>query len=177
MHDWPAATFDEIPPPRLVAAWARLGTVPTERVPLWAAHWLVDGYDGEALRSLAGFGRTESHEVHDTLPDALADCGTPVPDSVSAAAQVTFTNLARIHAAGTVGERWIADKVDEIVAAANYATSVMNLPLGQLYALSEEWENGWGRTEQQLKTEVRDACTAQLAAPPTTAPEPAPGHN
>jgi hypothetical protein len=35
MHDWPADP-DEIPSPRLVAAWLILGTLPTERVPLGA---------------------------------------------------------------------------------------------------------------------------------------------
>jgi hypothetical protein len=38
----------------MVAAWARLGLIPPEKVPLWAAHWLVAGYDGEHLVHLAG---------------------------------------------------------------------------------------------------------------------------
>jgi hypothetical protein len=40
MRDWPAAP-EQIPAPRLVAAWARLNVVPSERLPLWAAHWLA----------------------------------------------------------------------------------------------------------------------------------------
>ncbi|GAB3899058.1 hypothetical protein GCM10029964_084440 [Kibdelosporangium lantanae] len=139
MHDWVALTSGEIPSPELVAAWVTLGMVPTERIPLWAAHWLVDGYDGQAVRALAGFSGTDPYEVHDTLPDALADCRTPIPDSDSAAAQTAFTKLARMHADGAAGEKWIIDKVDEILARTGYASSVISLPLGQLYGLDEEW--------------------------------------
>lgn len=163
MHDRPVVASSEIPSPTLVAAWVVLGLVPTERVPLWAAHWLAGGYDGEALRMLAGFSGIDPSEVHEALPDALADCGTSIPDSDSAAAQIAFTHLARIHAEGKAGERWIADKVDEIVERSGYAASVISLPLGQLYGLADEWKGGWGRTEQQLTAEVQDACAAQLA--------------
>lgn len=163
MHDWPAVASGEIPSPPLVAAWATLGMVPTERVPLWAAHWLVDGHDGPALRRLAGFSGTDPHEVHDTLPDALTECGTQIPDSDTAAAQVAFTKLAHMQATGIAGERWILDKIDEILARSGYAASVISLPLGQLYRMSDEWADGWGRTEQQLKAEVHHACAAQLA--------------
>ena len=51
MHNWPAVASGEIPSPRLVAAWAKLDVLPAERVPLWAAHWLTRGYDGDALRA------------------------------------------------------------------------------------------------------------------------------
>lgn len=163
MHDWPTAESGEIPSPTLVAAWATLGLAPAERVPVWAAHWLVDGHDGPALRTLAGLSGKDPSEVHDTLPDALADCGTHVPDSDTAAAQVAFTKLARMQATGIAGERWIADKVDEILARADYATSVINLSLGQLHGLSDEWQAGWGRPEQQLKAQVQHACATQLA--------------
>jgi hypothetical protein len=134
----------------------------------------VGGYDGQALRALAGFNGTDPYEVRDTLPDALADCHTPIPDSDSAAAQATFTKLARMHADGAASEKWIIDKVDEILARTEYANSVINLPLGQLYGLDDEWGQGWGRTTQQLKAEVQRACAAQLAAcaPAAALPEP-----
>ena len=47
IHDWPFQADDWIPSPELVAVWAKLGMIPSERVPLWAAHWLVAGHDGE----------------------------------------------------------------------------------------------------------------------------------
>jgi hypothetical protein len=35
--------------PALVAAWARLDMLPTEKIPLWAAYRIAAGYDGERL--------------------------------------------------------------------------------------------------------------------------------
>jgi hypothetical protein len=90
MHHWPAPGCGEIPTPELVAAWVALDTVPSERIPHWAAHWLVQGHDGETLRKLAGLSGTDPHEVHDILPEALAHCTAAIPDSEAAAAQVAF---------------------------------------------------------------------------------------
>ena len=70
--------------PRLVAAWLELDTLPTERVPLWAAHWLTAGHDGEALAELAGLHGDDPYEVRDLLPSALAECGVMTPDFASA---------------------------------------------------------------------------------------------
>jgi hypothetical protein len=170
VHDWPAVESGDIPSPELVAAWVTLSMVPTERVPLWAAYWLVDGYDGPALRTLAGFSGKDPYEIHDTLPDALTDCHAAIPTSDAAAAHVAFTQLARMHAAGLAGERWIVDKVEEILARSDYTTNVISLPLGQLCGLSDEWGAGWGRTEQQLTIEVQHACAAQLALATHTEP-------
>lgn len=164
MHDWPVLASDEVPSPELVAAWVTLGMVPPERVPLWAAHWLVRGHDGPALRTLAGFSGTDPHEVHDTLPDALAECRARIPDSDIAAAGFTFTTIARLHADGVVGEKWVLDKVDEILARTGYLSDVNALPLGRLYELVDEWGEGWGRTIPQLEAEVRRACAVQLGA-------------
>ncbi len=163
MHDWPAPGSGEIPTPELVAAWVALDTVPSERIPLWAAHWLVEGHDGETLRKLAGLSGTDPHEVHDLLPEALADCTAVIPDSDAAAAQVAFSKLARMHADNRATERWVLDKVCEIVARSGYADSVIAHPLGQIFDLEDEWGAGWGRTEQQLAYEIQNACRAQLA--------------
>lgn len=165
MHDWPAITPGEIPSPRLVAVWARLDMLPAERLPLWAAHWLAAGHDGETLRTLAGLSATDDpRDIRDILPGALADCKVTIPGSDSAAAQLAFTNLARMCADGHAGERWVLDKVCEIAARSDYANSVLSLPLGQIFGLDDEWGAGWGRTEQELRAEVRKACAAQLAS-------------
>ena len=112
MHDWPATAPAGIPSPRLAAAWAKLDVLPAERVPLWAAHWLAAGNDGDALRTLAGLSaKDDPRDIHDLVPEALADCGVTIPDSDSAAAQVAFTHLARLHGNGLAGERWILGKV------------------------------------------------------------------
>jgi hypothetical protein len=164
MHDWPTPDSGEIPAPDLVAAWVTLDTIPTERIPLWAAHWLVQGYDGEAVRTLAGLSGADPHEVHEIMAAALADCAVSIPGSAAAAAQVAFTKLARMHADNRATERWVLDKVCEIVARSGYANGVIELPLGQIFDLSDEWGAGWGRTEQQLKVEIQNACRTQLAA-------------
>ncbi|ONM49830.1 hypothetical protein [Nocardia donostiensis] len=163
MHDWPAPDSGELPTPELIAAWVALDIVPCERIPLWAAHWLVQGYDGEALRKLAGSSGADPHEVRDILPAALADCTAAIPDSDAAAAQVAFTKLARMHVDNRATERWVLDKVCEIVARSGYADSVVALPLGQIFDIEDEWGAGWGRTEQQLAHEIQNACRAQLA--------------
>jgi hypothetical protein len=164
MHDWPAVASGEIPSPRLVAAWARLNMLPAERLPLWAAHWLAAGYDGEALRTLAGLSATDDpRDIRDILPGALADCGITIPDSDSAAAQLAFTHLARMCTNGHAAEQWVLGKVCEIAARSGYADSVLGLPLGQIFGLADEWGADWGRTEQELRAEIRDACAAQLA--------------
>ncbi|MEU7632196.1 hypothetical protein AB0C34_19745 [Nocardia sp. NPDC049220] len=106
---------------------------------------------------------TDPHPVHDILPEALADCTTAIPDSDAAAGQVAFTKLARMHADNRATERWILDKVCEIVAQSGYADSVIALPLGQIFDLEDEWGADWGRTEQQLAYEIQTACRTQLA--------------
>jgi hypothetical protein len=165
MHDWPATASGEIPSPRLIAAWVRLDMVPAERLPLWAAHWLAAGNDGETLRTLAGLSAADDpRDIRDILPDALADCGITIPGSDSAAAQVAFTHLARMHAGGQAAERWILAKVCEIALRTDYADSVLDLPLGEIAGLDDEWGTGFGRTEEQLTAEIRKACAAQLAA-------------
>ena len=46
----------------------RLGVLPTEKVPLWAAYWIAGGRDGEALIYLAGLPGDDPREVYDALP-------------------------------------------------------------------------------------------------------------
>lgn len=85
---------DGAPAPGLVAAWLVLGDVAVERVPWWAAEWLVRGYDGPALREVAGLGRDDSGPVWELLPATLGDTGVRPPATVAEAAAVWFTHLA-----------------------------------------------------------------------------------
>ncbi|MEV0051443.1 hypothetical protein AB0H34_13200 [Saccharopolyspora shandongensis] len=164
MHDWPTPDSGEIPTPELVAAWATLQVAAADRIPLWAAHWLAQGYDGEALRTLAGLSGADSREVNDVLPAALADCAATIPSSEETAARVAFTELARVHADCRATERWILERVCEIVSRSGYAISVIALPLGQIFDFADEWGAGWGRTPRELELEIQKACSAQLAA-------------
>lgn len=168
MHDWPTGT-SEVPAPKLVAAWLVLDNLPTERIPLWAAHWIANGYDGESLRRLAGLSGKDPHDVRGLLDDALRDCGVEATDISStanakkAAAFEAFTAVAQLHIKGQASERWVVSKVHEIVEP-DFDPEITQLPLGWLFALDDEWSAGWGRTDDQLRAEVRQACRDQIAA-------------
>lgn len=159
---------DDVPSPALVAAWEKLGILRPERVPLWAAHWIVAGHDGEHLICLAGLHGDDPHDVHDALPGALQDCGVPWPESDVAAATVAFTHLARMHLAGQAGALWVAQKAEEVVLNSSYSEGVMALPLGQVYGITGAWGAGWGGTDEQLAATVTAACEEQLAASRST---------
>ncbi|WP_083661473.1 hypothetical protein [Actinophytocola xanthii] len=104
--------------------------------------------------------------MHEVLPAALADCAVPVPHPVVATAQVAFDRLARMQTAHQAGERWVLDKVREIVSDADsdHARGVIDLPLGRIAHLADEWGADWSRPRHELEQEIRDACRAQLAA-------------
>ncbi|GAA1994366.1 hypothetical protein [Catenulispora subtropica] len=154
-----------VPPPDALAARFVLGIAPTENVPWWAAQWLADGYDGPALRELAGLTGRDPHEVNDLLPAALAEMGIRMPPSAVAAASEAFRQMAEMCLTGQAAERWVAQQVEDIVARIDYRSDVIDLPLGRLYGVEDEWEGGWGATVDELKMTVRARCAEQLRAP------------
>jgi hypothetical protein len=162
MTVWPSTTGDGVPSPEVVASWAQLGLLPAEKVPLWAAHWLVAGYDGEHVVHLAGLHGDDPHEVRDSLPAALLDCGVELPDSDLAAATVVFRQLARMHLEGLAGPQWVGQKVEEVLTRSGYPEGIRTLPLGRLYDIADEWDAGWGRANEELARVVRHACEDQL---------------
>ena len=155
----------EVPSPELVAAWLRLGTLNIDRVPMWAAHWLVAGYDGSAVAELAGLRSSDSREAHDLLPAALAECGLTAPLARIAAAIAAFADLARLQQSGRAGERWVVSKVEEVLSANDYDSEIAGLPLGQIHYLNDEWSEGWGRPHEELEKVVDAACVVQLHLP------------
>lgn len=122
----------DVPPPSLVAAQLVLGSLASERVPWWAAHWLAGGRDGQALRELAGLDGNDSRAVWDLLPDALADMSVEIPSSAAAAATLSFRHFASLCLSGGASEHWVAQKVEETVALSGYDPAVLDLALGQL---------------------------------------------
>lgn len=168
MHDWPTNT-PKVPSPMLVAAWLVLDTLPIERVPIWAAHWIADGRDGESLRRLAGLSSNDSREVRDLLDAALRECGvddrdiSPEVSTKKAAAMEAFTAVAQLQASGRASERWVVSKVYEIVEP-DFDPELVGLPLGRLFDLDDEWSAGRGRPDDELRSEVRGACRDQLTA-------------
>ena len=161
-----------MPSPTLVAAWLTLDTLPTEYIPLFASSWIVDGHDGRALVELAGLHGDDPHDVRDLLPEALADCGVSVTTSDEAAAMTAFTALAHLQTDGLAGERWIVDKVTEVVARCDYSTMVTDLPLGSLFGLDDEWGAGWdAQTLTLLLACVRRVSTNFNLPVPAERPE------
>jgi hypothetical protein len=123
---------------------------PTERIPQWAAFWLVDGYDGAALVDLAGLHGDDPREVRDLLPAAPADCGVTPPTADAAAAMEAFTNLAQLYIDGKASARWIVDKVSETLTPLRPSQQRHRPSLGQLSGLDGEWGAGWdGRSDQK----------------------------
>lgn len=164
--EWLYGEGDEVPSPDAVAVLLHLGQVRPEQIPLWAAHWLVRGYDGEQLVQLAGLHGDDPREVRDVLPDALRDCGVHLPDSDVAAAGSVFTLLARRYLDGTAGAGQVISIVMSVLAWCGYPETVMDLPLGRLLPIEDEWSERWGRTREELAAVVRDACQKQLASVP-----------
>lgn len=163
MIEWLYSNGDEVPSPEAVAVWLHMGQVRPERIPLWAAHWLVRGYDGEHLVHLAGLHGDDPREVRDVLPCALRDCGVRLPDSDAAAAVSVFGQLARRHLDGAVEAARVIGVVGSVLAWCGYPQAVMDLPLGRLLPIEDEWDDHWGRTREELTAIVRDACDKQLA--------------
>jgi hypothetical protein len=153
---------EAVPSPELVAAWFVLGQARLERVPWWAAHWLLAGRDGQSLRELAGLNGRDPHEVRDLLPAALAEMSVALPPTAVAAAVVVFDDLARRCLAGEAGERWVVQVVEDVVTRTGYSFEVAELPLGRLHGFDDEWGAGWGRTVEELKAAIRAACAEQF---------------
>lgn len=154
------------PSPHDVAAHFVLGRV-SARIPWWAAQWLAAGHDGEALREMAGLNGRDTRALHDLLPAVLAEMGVDsLPESLAAVTAV-FQNLAADCLAGRLDERAVAQQVEEIVISHDYASEIIDLPLGQLYGLDDEWQGGWGAPVEELRATVRARCTDQLVQSPT----------
>jgi hypothetical protein len=85
-----------------------------------------------------------------------------LPDSDLAAATAVFMQLARMHLEGLAGPQWAGQKVEEMLIRSGYPKSIIALPLGRLYYIADEWDAGWGRTNEELARIVRDACEDQL---------------
>ncbi|PPK62589.1 hypothetical protein V5P93_002021 [Actinokineospora auranticolor] len=125
-----------------------------------AAHWLVDGHDGEALRALAGLGAHDFYEIGEVLTDALAECGVSVPDSDDEALHVEYL---RIAIAFQRGELTVAEVVGG-VREANWATyEGGDLLMTAIHHDSLLWHAVWEPTEEYKADLVRTACAEELA--------------
>ncbi len=155
-------TSAEVPSPRLVAAQMRLGILAAESVPLWAAHWLVQGLDGEAVVELAGLSGRDTREVADVLPAALEAVGIPPMTSLQAEVKVAFDHIAALHIQGLAGWRWVMDTVRETISQGGYESAFFDEPLSAVYGLDDELGAAWGRAEPELARDVLRACKQQV---------------
>ncbi|GAA1580893.1 hypothetical protein GCM10009804_41860 [Kribbella hippodromi] len=144
--------------PELVAAWLTLDQLHVESVPMWAAGWLVQGYDGPALAELAGLSARDPREVRDLLPDALAEAGVPPLTATYAAVKVTLDDIAQLHLTGRARWSWVVDQVDQL---ARESHDVLDQPLGRLYTINDQPGEPWSPTETELAQTVHNACLDQ----------------
>jgi hypothetical protein len=169
--DWPYP-LAEVPSPQIVATWTQLGLVRTELIPLWAAHWLVAGYDGEHLVYLAGLHGDDPWDVRDALPDALRECGVKTPSN-EAAATVVLIDLARKYLDGQAVPRspwsWsrrrrVAETVEEVLSTSGYSGSDLDMPQGGPDWCDETWSRVWGEAAsvERLTALIREACEEYL---------------
>jgi hypothetical protein len=158
----PVSELTEVPPPELVAAWHTLGMLDSGAVPMWAAHWLTQGFDGPALRELAGLPSQDPRAIADMLPVAVAEAGVSTPTSVSAAAKVAFDDLARRLLDGRVSWRGVIAGACDIVVLSNFADPVWDQELSVAYGIADELDGDWGRTTEELEQAVHQAAVSQL---------------
>ncbi|WP_460649130.1 hypothetical protein [Kribbella endophytica] len=152
----------ETPTPRLVAAWVVLGVVPTEQMPMWAAEWIVQGYDGEALAELAGLSGRDPGEVRDLLPAALGEVGAELMPEGQAAMKLEYDHVAELHLGGRVSWAWVVTEVARVADASQADDGPFEQPLGGLRDVECEMGEPWRRTDLELAEVVRAACVAQL---------------
>jgi hypothetical protein len=152
----------DTPTPALVAAWLALDTLRAESVPMWAATWLVQGYDGESLAELAGLSGRDTREVRDLLPAALADAGFDPLSSRQAALKVAYDHIANMLLSGRAHWTWAVNQVVELVIGNGYVSEVFEQPLGVLWGIDDELGAPWSRTEDELAGIVRQACIEQV---------------
>ncbi|MFG1620573.1 hypothetical protein [Kribbella sp. NPDC049227] len=152
------------PTPELVAAWLALDDLRAESVPMWAANWLVQGYDGAALAELAGLSGRDTREVRDVLPAALAETGVRPLSSKDAAVRVAFDHIANQHLSGRTRWAWVVNQVVDVLYRAGEECEAFRQPLGELYGIDDEAGEPWSRTDDELARIVRQACLDQTAS-------------
>jgi hypothetical protein len=87
-----------------------------------------------------------------------------VPGPDRAAVAEVFADLARLCLSGKASERWVVQKIADVAQDHDHDLDLLQSPLGDLWALDDEWTGGWGRSPAELAGDVRSAGTQQLTA-------------
>jgi hypothetical protein len=103
---------------------------------------LVQGYDGDRLRQLAGGDGTDHFAVADLLPSVLEETGPLLPATRADALNRAFGYVARLGLGGRLTERAAVQMVEHLIAAAGFEIHFHSLLLGGSYWLDESGKAG-----------------------------------
>jgi hypothetical protein len=157
---------EPVPSPALVAAWEALGMQRTEQVPMWAAHWLAQGLDGEGIVALACLDKAEARAIHDAVPAALRDAGVDPLTEVAAAARLCFDHIARMYLGGSGSWQWVISTVTGTFEQNNWAAELFDEPLGSLFGLDDELAGEWAVRRRLSKPMCVKRASARLKRQP-----------
>lgn len=130
----------------------RFGVLLPEHLPRIATELLTCGADTPALRRLAGLdlGPFDPRDALELFWDVLLDLG--IDDGQDAAVGVAARLLgtaAQVHRLST-GD--VLRRFYRLAVAADYPND--HEAVMRLYGLDDEWNGGWGRTREQIESEV-----------------------
>lgn len=139
-------TFD---PNVFVARWY-CGYVLPEDLPAFAADALEAGYDGYALRQLAGLVRPTSRDVGDLFVRALGDMGLEKPSSRQQANLTVAKSVSKSIADGTLDPFAGARRLSHLAQAAGFPEG-----LTQFFVLAEELDLGeYARSRDLIRKDI-----------------------
>jgi hypothetical protein len=119
--------------------------VPDAALPMLAAQWLVEGYDSEGLRELAGLTRRDAVDARRMFSDVLGELGYPIPRTNSPWEDLPW----RGHWDDIW---WLVEQVDRTHTPYAAAQRVLEI----LSDVPELWEPGRGDRLQELVGGWRD---------------------
>jgi hypothetical protein len=153
-----AVTFD---PNVFVAKWY-CGYVLPEEMPGFAADALEAGFDGHALRQLAGLVKPTSRDVGDLFVRALDDMGVAKPSTTQQAIFKLSKEVAKAIIDGSVDPFKGAQILSRYALTAGYPEG-----LAQFYQLADEpfWGE-YARSPELIRAEIVAEATKLLAISP-----------
>ncbi|MFF4860493.1 hypothetical protein ACFY3J_01910 [Streptomyces sp. NPDC001231] len=153
------------------SAWQYMAEVlPTEELPMLAAHALVDGRDSPALRELAGLPRrSDETEIRELYVQALHELGIPIPDE-EAAGRYLLVGLAFGLAQGELSPKDVVDRLSMTVAAhTQEETRFLSVAADYSEWIGPDELPGW---ENDLRTAAHSLTTSTDLGPGISVPGP-----
>ncbi|MGW7198907.1 hypothetical protein [Streptomyces chryseus] len=141
------------------SAWQYVaGVLPPEKLPMLAAHALVDGHDSPSLRELAGLPRrSDAAEIRELYVHALKELGVPLPDEETAGRRL-LVNLALGLTGGALSPTEVADGLSiGIAARTEEETQFLSVAAEYSEWMGPEDLPGW---EDDLRTAAHSLAAA-----------------